>query len=45
MSGNILMISNRIKAGFGIEYKEAQVYNLLNKIGIAFVKGKGLIKV
>ena len=34
-----------IKDGFGIEYKEAQVYNLLDKIGIAIIKGEGLIKV
>lgn len=39
------IITNWVKAEFGIEYKEAQVYNLLDKIGIAFVKGKGLIKV
>jgi len=33
------------KNDFGIEYKEAQVYNLLDKIGITFIKGKELVKV
>lgn len=28
---------------YGLEYQKAQVYNLLNKIGIAFEKKRGLI--
>jgi len=38
------MITERIKVEFGIEYRDAQVYNILDKIGIVFLKGKRLVK-
>lgn len=38
------IISDWIKKIFGIEYKEAQVYNLLAKISVSFVKGKGFLE-
>ena len=33
-----------IKNEYGLEYQKAQVYNLLDKIGIAFIKKQGLIE-
>ena len=33
-----------IKNEYGLEYQKAQVYNLLDKIGIGFIKKKGLIE-
>lgn len=33
-----------IKNEYGLEYQKAQVYNLLDKIGIAFEKKRGLIE-
>lgn len=38
------MITDWVKRTFEVEYKEAQVYNLLDKIGVFFVKGKGFIE-
>jgi transposase len=32
------------KKTFEVEYKEAQVYNILAKIGVSFVKGKGFVE-
>lgn len=37
-------ITTWIERTFRVGYKEAQVYNLLDKIGINFVKGKGFIE-
>lgn len=37
------IITDWIKKTFEVEYKEAQVYNILAKIGVPFVKGKGFV--
>lgn len=37
------LIAQWIKQEYGVEYKKAQIYNLLRRIGIVFEKGQGLI--
>jgi len=32
---------NFVKTRFGIEYKQAQIYNILHFLGFSFQKGKG----
>lgn len=35
------LISEYIKRTFGIEYKKAQVYNIIKNMGFSYQKGKG----
>jgi transposase len=37
-----LLIIDWIKKKFGIEYKKAQIYNILKKIGLTYQKGRGI---
>ena len=36
------MLIEFLKRDYGIEYKKAQIYNILKKMGLTFQKGKGI---
>jgi transposase len=35
------LVSEYIRNAFGVEYRKAQIYNILHSIGLSFQKGKG----
>jgi transposase len=35
------LVSEYIRIAFGVEYRKAQIYNILHSIGLSFQKGKG----
>lgn len=37
------LLAQWIKTEYGLEYQKARIYNLLEKVGIAFEKKAGLI--
>jgi transposase len=35
------LVPEYIRHAFGVEYKKAQIYNILHSLGLSFQKGKG----